>query len=234
MYSGNDLNTSYHNDLKISLREMDTYSNMKSRKIYVIPEYKLTPPATEKEQKGFDIWHANAFEGESFVQQEEAENPDIQKAREKTGDTAAAIAEGKDESEEDAGEGNQNKGIVKNLDDFFKMFEVLSIPSRNGVVSSDESLARISEHTFMTEQDRFVLHNPLADPIEGVDTVNEEEKGFFDNALESIRNFFCYIGELMKDAGESLIKSLYMNEYIVSAFKNYTTVGNVLENDIGW
>lgn len=234
MYAGNDLNTSYHNDLKINLRDMDTYSNMKSRKIYVIPEYKLIPPATEKEQKGFDIWHANAFEGESIVHQEESENPDLQNARGKTGDTAAVIAEGKDESQEDAGEENQEKGIIKDLDDIFELFEILSIPSRNGVVSSDESLARISEHAFMTEQDKFVLHNPLEDPIEGVDTVNEEEKGFFDNALESIRSFFSSIGDLMKDAGESLIKSVYMNEYIVSAFKNYTTVENVLENDIGW
>ena len=63
----------------------------------------------------------------------------------------------------------------------------------------------------MTEQDKFVLHNPLEDPIEGVDTVNEEEKGFFDNALESIRSFFSSIGDLMEDAGESLIKSVYMN-----------------------
>ena len=72
---------------------------------------------------------------------------------------------------------------------------------------------------------------PAGGPIEGVDTVNEEEKRLF-VTLESIQVFYS-IGDLMEDAGESLIQSVYMND---TSFRiqNYTTVENVLKNDIGW
>lgn len=235
-YTGNDDNTSYLEAMKDGLSGLDTYTVMKTGGIYVIPEYELIPPATDREQRVFDVWHANTFEGRNEVLSEEDENPDLENARQKTGEAAGDIAEGKGGEEENAGEsgGERLFGSIKSLEDFIKMYELLTIPSAGGVVSSRDSLAAISEHVWQTQQDRFVLHNPLEDPVQGVDTVNETDKGFFDHELERIREFFSTIGELLADAGESLIKSLYMNEYIISAFKNYTTVGNRLEHDIGW
>ena len=235
MYTGTNYITSYHYNLTRNLKDMDTYSNMKTRAIYVIPEYRITPPATEKEQEAFDIWHANTFEEGSLGQHEEPENPGLANARKKTGDTAEAIAGDQgEENAAEAGDGGQNGQSNKESIVYKAIMEGEFLPSHGGSSSSEKSLARISEHVWQTQTDQFVINNPLQDPIEGADTVNEEDKGFFDNALERIRKFFGTIGQLLKGAGESLVKSLYMNEYIVSAFKNYTTVGNVLEHDIGW
>lgn len=230
MYTGTYYCTSHYNNLVNNISDMDKYSSMSARGVYAIPEYKLSPPVTEKEQKLFEVWYANNFEGMRLELEKEAENPGLENARKKTGDTASAIQSGESGNNDAGGskKGGENGGFAR------KIYELTKLPSKGGGASSEESLAEISEHVWQTRQDRFTLNNPLKDPIEGVDTVNEQDKGFFDNALERIRKFFSTVGDLLMDAGESLVKSLYMNEYIVSAFKNYTTVGNVLEHDIGW
>lgn len=237
MYTGNDNNTTCVNELKQSLSDLDAYSTMKTRGVYVIPDYQLVPPATEKEQQGFDIWYANAFEGKALEQQKEPENSGLENARKKAGEAAGCIAEGKDASKSggDKQGDSQDKDGSKSLDDLLKRFGVkLSVPSMGGVVSSEDSLAAISEHVRQTRQERSARYNPLDDPVQGADSVNEKDEGFFDHELERIRKFFAAIGDLLKDGGESLLTNLYMNEYIVSAFKNCTTTGNRLENDIGW
>ena len=235
MYTGYDDINIHLDKLKTGLTGLSSYSDMEAGGTYVIPEYKLTPPVTEKEQKLFEVWYANNFGGMSPELEKEAENPGLENARKKTGDTARAI-QGEESEEEDDKSGSSKKdgeagGFYKTLE---KLLGQEKLPSLGGTESSGDSLAGIAEHVWQTEQDRFGIKNPMEDPIEGVDTVNEEDKGFFDNALERIREFFGAIGKLLEDAGESLVKSLYMNEYIVSAFKNFTTVGNVLEHDIGW
>lgn len=229
MYRGNDKTIACLDELRESLTYLRSYSSMKSLGVYDIPEYQLVPPATEKEQQGFDIWHAYTFEGKELVQEPEPENPGLENARQKTGQAAQTIAEGKDGAENGPGESGENESDAEE-----NLYELLYIPSRDGAESSEERLAAISEHVWQTRQDRFVLPNPLEDPVQGLEKVNEKDRGFFDHELERIRKFFETVGHLLADAGESLIKSLYVNEYIVSAFKNYTTVGNALEHDIGW
>jgi len=232
MYSGNDDEMTYLNELKEGLAYLRSYSDMASMGVYVVPEYQLVPPATEKEQQGFDIWHANTFEGKDLVQDPEPENPGLENARNKSGEAAQAIAEGKDEAANVIGEASKKNGDEGKSEE--NLYEKLYIPSRDGAESSEERLATISEQVWQTQRDQFVMHNPLEDPIQGLDKVNEKDKGFYDHELERIRKFFETIAQLLEDAGESLLKSLYMNEYIVSAFKSYTTVGNALEYDIGW
>ena len=61
-----------------------------------------------------------------------------------------------------------------------------------------------------------------------------KEKNFYNYEVEKATKLFELINEVVKDGLESIIESLYMNEYIVSAFKCATTRNNVLKNDIGW
>lgn len=231
MYTGNDNNTSLINDMKDKHSGLASYSEMKSKGTYVIPDYSLTPPPTDKEQQVFEIWHANTFEGRNLSVEEETENQGLENARQKIGEAAKTIAGGSDNEGQNEGDEEDSKSLDDLKDDDYN---INSLPSKGGVKSSDDSLAQISEYSRQTGQERFVVSNPLDDPVQGADKVNESEKGFFDYELERIRKLFSTIGELVKDSGEPLLKNLYLNEYIVSAFKNYTTKNNVPENDIGW
>jgi hypothetical protein len=69
---------------------------------------------------------------------------------------------------------------------------------------------------------------------QGLDTVHESQKSFFDYEMERMRELIKKIGELVANGLESMMKSLYMNEYIVSAFKNATHGKLEREYDIGW
>lgn len=233
MYTGNDNSTSYIADMKAGLTGLAPYRDMEASGTYVIPDYSLTPPPTEKEQQMFEIWHARNFEGKETEIPDEEENADLENARRKIGSVAEAIAGG------ETGDGNDHeeneKSDSKSLEDILKtMGSIMTLPSKGGVVSSDENLAKISKDAQDTRHESLLLHNPLEDPVTGLDAVNEEDKGFFDNELERVRNFFEAIGEYLEESGEALIKNLYVNEYIVSAFKNYTTKENRIEHDIGW
>ena len=84
-----------------------------------------------------------------------------------------------------------------------------------------------------SEQNRVVSLSPFDKPVEGLDTVNESEKSFFDYEMERIKALLDIIRDAVSNGLESLIESLYMNEYILSAFKCLTAIDGI-EHDIGW
>lgn len=69
--------------------------------------------------------------------------------------------------------------------------------------------------------------------MEGISNINEEEKNYYDFEMERMKEFSTNIEDSISSNMESLLESLYMNEYIVSAFKCETTK-NGLEHDIGY
>jgi uncharacterized protein YukE len=215
--------TGYRNTLVNSLMDFTAYPEMKSSGTYVIPEYETAPPPTDDEKKGFAAWFVSTFGGEPLTPEEKKDEGGLDKARESIGGTTKEIAEFEEEKEEGSEYGSIN--VLNKIG--------CVLPSYGGSISSEGNLNRIAKEVYNTKYEQGV--NPFDEDPQGYsDKIDEKEKNFFDYELERIKKLLDIITNLLKNAGESLMKSLYMNEYIVSAFKNYTTKNNAIEHDIGW
>lgn len=210
--------------LSEEIRNYQSYPDMKRQNIYVIPEYTLEPPPTAEEKNGFKVWYSNTFGDGSENPPEQKDTGELDKAKTTLGGSASIIATEKSEE-------------VSNisLDEFFSTMEagILTIPSDGGSVSSDINLQSIAAEVYNTQEDQVV--SPFDEAPQGYDgKIDEKQKNFFDYEMERIRKLLDIVTNLLAHTGESLVKSLYMNEYIVSAFKSSTTKDNKLEYDIGW
>lgn len=161
-----------------------------------------------------------------------------------------------DETDQSGGEESEEGSDFSSLD---KENRRENLPSIRGATSSDEALRQIvkaigeSIANRMVNVDSVIDFNTAAEssydnskdaldtvnesffdrPVEGLDSVNENDKNFFDYEISRITGLANIIKSAVSDGIEGIIESLYMNEYIVSAFKNATTLNNELEHDIG-
>lgn len=204
-------------DLETSLDKLSIYTSM-DKGTYSIPSYVPEPVPNDKEYKDSEQWYNRTFSGsdDSVQNPDQKEDSDLVRARENMGNTAATVASGTAPS-------NENKLSQEELD---------NLPSREGIHSSKDALEQITKEVMETQLEQWA--NPLDKPVTGLDTVNEKEKNFFDNQLENMRALLNQVKDLIANGFESIMKSLYMNEFIVSAFKNVATQNNTIENDIGY
>jgi hypothetical protein len=109
-----------------------------------------------------------------------------------------------------------------------------NLPSIKGPTGSAGALDKIGKAVSEASDSRMIDESPLDKPVEGLDTVNENEKNFFSYEMARILELGRLIRKTSEEGLEGLIESLYMNEYIVSAFKSAVTENNETEHDIGW
>ncbi|MCX7772727.1 MAG: DUF5702 domain-containing protein, partial [Clostridia bacterium] len=239
----NDQNvTTGFKKLNEALKDLNALDRMKET--YVVPVYILEPLPNDKELEAFETWFFNKY-GNADGENPPAvvEDKDLKAIREGVKGFAGEV--GKQGSEEAATGQQQGDGSSqgsdseagdndKGLDIMTRFSNFMELPSINGYVSSAEELARIGASIQEADSSQTINESPFDAPSQGMDTVNETEKNFFDYEIERIRKLISMMKDFIGNLGEDLIESLYMNEYIVSAFKNETTVSNILEHDIGW
>lgn len=218
-YPGYDITTGYKS-MESSLSNLKAIDRMQG--VYEIPAYDLEPSPNAEERKAFDKWFKQKYEGAKGGNQQTGDDSEMQKVRGNMGDFAkvvSALGDGKDDKEDDKKEDVEEGRVSK-------------LPSKEGAKDSEEALKRIGKSLVQSAENQVVA-NPFDAPTQGVDKVNEKDKGFFNYEIERITALMDLIKDALAGGMESLMESLYMNEYIVSAFKN-TAKGSDLEYDIGW
>lgn len=208
---------------KGNLSDLKAVDQMKG--YYEIPVYNLEPKANSNEIKSFKKWFNAVYLGVEDNKEEPEDDSALNEVRDGIGDFAQEAA---NQEEDNA---DLLDGINGNLENIIERY--LNLPSVKGATSSDEALIQIGKAIIESGKNNIVNENPFEQPAKGLDTVNEEEKNFFDYELERIRELLDIIKKVVSDGAESLIESLYMNEYIVSAFKCVTSTEGI-EHDIGW
>lgn len=167
---------------------------------YRIPEYTLSPAASEAEKQAFAKWYYEHFFSldSGGVLAPSEEDPRLNEIRGSLGGLVKAVSE--DEKEEEAGKA------------FTEDERFLSLPSRTA--NSGETIAY---------SDTNIETGP----------VNESEKNGFDTQMDKTGDFLGQLTPSLGQLGEDILLELYVNEYIVSAFKSRISEDNKIKNDIG-
>ena len=192
--------------------------------LYKIPVYNLEPTANSVEIKAFNKWFNARYLGKEAEDEETDDEEAMKEVRQGISEFAIEAAAQEDNSD-------LFDGIDGNLDNIGERY--FKLPSVKGATSSDEALIQIGRAITESAQNNMINENPFEQPVQGLDTVNEKEKNFFDYEAEKVKKLLEIIKKAVASSAESLIESLYMNEYIVSAFKCVTAVDGI-EHDIGW
>lgn len=216
---------SYVSDITVlrgDLSDLKAIDQMKD--YYEIPVYDLEPKANSNEIKAFKKWFNAKYLGIEDSKEEPDDDGSLDEVRDGIGEFAQEAAEPEDDSD-------LLDGINGNLENLIERY--MNLPSIKGATSSEEALIQIGRAILESSENNIINENPFEQPAQGLDTVNEKEKNFFDFELERIKELFETIKSLIANGAENLIESLYMNEYIVSAFKCATSIEGI-EHDIDW
>ena len=168
---------------------------------YKKPVYSLEPAVNKKEKNEFNKWCNIVFDEENDVDNSKDKGyqkklkQNIQKNEEEENNKAQEQIKADDDGLSD-----------KRLDEIFQ--NLPSYRDKDGRYINVKNSGRTSEEL----EDNY---QPAQEENKRKDA---EEK--YGNALNENGNMALRIGKLLASAGEALIKSLYVNEYIVSAFKN--------------
>ncbi len=212
------------NSIKTELEELKSIAEMKG--YFEIPEYTLEPIANNEEIKAFNKWFNQRYLGIKSETDAPADESELEEVRQ------GVVGFVNEVGQQTETEGTiEIDGIKGSLEDIYNRY--LKLPSKRGATSSDDALLAIGRAILESQQNQTVNLNPFDKPVEGLDTVNESEKNFFDYEIERIKALFDLIGDAVANGMEGLIDSLYMNEYIISAFKCVTAIDGI-EHDIGW
>lgn len=209
--------------LETHLSDLSAKGSIKG--VYEVPDYNLEPTVNTIEKESFDKWFEKNYEGKKPKKESLKDDAELKKVREGVGSLANTAANQEIESNDEYEDINPDSADIKE--------RFLSLPSKKGATSSDDAIAKIGRAIQESKENQIVRENPFGKPSEGLNTVNENEKNFFDHEMDRIRKLLNIINDAISNNIESLIEGLYMNEYIVSAFKCATSV-NGIEHDIGW
>ncbi len=223
------------------LSDLKAITQMKG--IYSVPEYILEPQPNSKEYEAFRKWFYKNYYGlDSEAGEPEADDTELNQIREGIGSFAREVGQkGNDQSEQSGGgesetpdepndAGENEPGDLGLMD---KLKRIANLPSHMGAISSTEVLKQIGEAIEESDQNQLIKENPFEKPVEGLDSVNENDKNFFDYEMARATELISIIKDAVANGIEGIIESLYMNEYIVSAFKCAAT-GDTIEHDIGY
>lgn len=167
---------------------------------YRKPEYTIEPAINQKEKNEFARWCNRTFgeENETDTSRDKGQQKKLKQN-----------IKNKDEENREnqkTFKGSDEKMSDKELEKLFK-----GLPSWRDEQGNYPNVVTSGEVSGVEES------SPLPDSEEKRNTDIEQSYG---NALNRNGSFAKIIGEALADAGEALIQSLYVNEYIVSAFKN--------------
>jgi len=209
-------------DLKWQIGDIKAIDKMGD--VYKIPVFNIEPAANSVEIKAFKKWFDATYWGKDAEDQQSDDEKDLKEIRQ-------GISEFANEAVTQEGDSDIPDGIDGNLDNLGERY--LKLPSVKGTTSSNEALIRIGRSITESNTNNIINENPFEQPVQGLDTVNEKEKNFFDYEIEKVKELLEIIKNVVANGAENLIESLYINEYIVSAFKSVITVDGP-EHDIGW
>jgi len=209
-------------DLKWHIGEMKAIDQMGD--LFKIPAFELEPAVNQVEIKAFKKWFDATYWGKEAEDQQSDDEKDLKEVRKGISEFAGEAASQEDDS-------GLPDGIDGNLDNISERY--LKLPSVKGATSSIDALIQIGRAITESGINNIMNENPFQQPVKGLDTVNEKEKNFFDYEIEKVKELLEIIRNVVANGAENLIESLYMNEYIVSAFKSATAVDGP-EHDIGW
>ncbi len=177
---------------------------------YKKPEYSVEPPVNQKEKNEFSRWCNRVFgeDNETDTSRDKGQQKKLKQNMKKKDDDGKA--------QQKAFNGSDEKLSDKELEKLFSGLPSWRDEEGNypNVVNSEYTPEGIEDETL------------LPDMEENGNTDIEESYG---KALNRNGSFAKIIGEALVHAGEDLIKSLYVNEFIVSAFKN-TNMGSDTRN----
>ena len=221
-YNDYDNITSGFRDLKWNISDIKAIDQMGD--LYKIPVYNLEPAANSIEIKAFNKWFNERYLGKEPEEEQANDEKAMKEVRQGISEFANEAATKDDDS-------GLLDGVDGNLDNISERYAKL--PSVKGATSSNEALIQIGRAINESGKNNIINENPFGQPAQGLDSVNEKEKNFFDFEIENVKKLLEIIKNAVAGGAENLIESLYMNEYIVSAFKCVTTVDGP-EHDIGW
>ncbi|NMA67047.1 MAG: hypothetical protein GX957_12580, partial [Clostridiaceae bacterium] len=195
--------------------------------VYKLPDFKLNPEPNEIEENQFK----KCFYDKYFDQITEEIEKDLNTPDPKKDD--AQLNSVKNDAIDLA-------DVIVNQEEAQSSKELNKdeLPSEHGPISSEKALEEIALLLEKSALNYIVseefISNPFLEPHQGLDSIDEKEKSFFDYEVEKIKKLFELIKDILKNGIELLVESLYMNEYIVSSFKCASVQNNVIKNDIGW
>ncbi len=212
-----------------SLGHFSTYGRMESEGVYRLPTCLLTPQATEAEQVDYADWFMS-WSGEPLQTDENGSDgqnrKQIRKAKESLRELRNAAGKTAKGVQQDSASNRSEKPVINPE-------EAALLPSGAlGQRDSSEALARIGAIV----GDSGVVAEallPLLAEAKGSMSISEHNDNLFTRSLDCVVNAAKKLGTSMKEAPGAFLEDVYMNTYILSAFKNAT--GPVSPaNDIGW
>ncbi len=229
-YGGFENAQSGLNTLESILSDLKVLGQMQGT--YRVPGYELEPKPNQKEYDAFLKWFfKNYYALDSEAAQPEADDTELKEIREGMGDFAQEVGQKGDEQSGNEPETGEHEPNDLGLMD--KLKRIANLPSHMGAISSTEVLKQIGEVIADSDKNQLIKENPFEKPVEGLDSVNENDKNFFDYEMARATELINIIKDAVANGIEGIIESLYMNEYIVSAFK-CAAAGDTIEHDIGY
>ena len=230
--TGNELVTiNISADIENRVNELETdLSGLKALgkmdRVFKLPEFILKPQSNEIEETEFKKWFYAKYQDQITQEIEKEINSPLPEKND--AELNSVTSDAKDLAEVIVSQEEDMSAKELNRD---------NLPSALGPKSSEKTLEEIAMLLEETALKYVVSEEFYENPFmeyQGLENINEKEKNFYNYEVEKATKLFELINEVVKDGLESIIESLYMNEYIVSAFKCATTRNNVLKNDIGW
>lgn len=204
--------------LKTALESLKRHPE--GQQFYAIPDWNLQPQVTAEEKLEADRWVKSVlgFE-EDMVQEVAQEKEELKQVRSVIGGIA--------ESAKGLFDGNANEIGIKIEPETFS-----ALPSHQGYVSSESILEEIGS-LGLTAMENF--DSAYTFGTNGGNTrIDERAHGFFQEAALALKGMANAVAQVVKSGVRGLVDGMYVNEYILSAFKCLSTKDNQLPYDIGW
>lgn len=190
---------------------------------YPVPEPALDPAPSETETRLADSWIRTAYgsaDEEAAVDASDRSGlSEIREGMSLLADEAAALFR-------PVSGASATASVV---DDF----AAAALPSTAGPVSSEAVLREIGEAGVVWlegEEDAFSFSGMRLDGT----AVDERRHGLFSEIFDRVREMASMLSRVAADGLDGMLESLYVDEYVVSAFKCAATGTEDIENGIGW
>ncbi len=207
------------------LGRFSNYLDMQASGVLLIPEYPLSPAVAAGEVDAFDDWFSG-WSGEPLVSAESDESTAKEKRKNKGNlksikNTAGASTK----------EFVSQKTGKSEFSDAFDAQKALSLPSGSeGYESSLGNLQEITDILSMAADGNGGLE--ALPGAEGDANLSEHNASLLNNAVKQIGELGKTLAEGVLAAPETLMEKLYVNAYVLSAFRNRTTGTEGLNADI--
>ena len=214
----------------LTLGGFGTYGEMQPKGIYFLPDCSVNPTPSEAEREECREWFSS-WSGEPAGDEENGKTGITAKEKQAARKTLGSLRAAAGETARNIQDGDETKIINEAV---FDEEEAAFLPSGSkGKADSAAALAEI-DATLLSAEAYIDYILPLAVGNAGEMNINEKTENFFTRGLDRVTETARQLGTAMLGAPESFMESLYLNAYILSAFKNQTTTAEGIEQEIGW